>query len=92
MNLNFGNNNNLVTNLNQNVGNNFNLMFPPGKKRRRRRSPRTGRAPRQEMVAMEELAKREEEEMVEVWGNLGKGATCKLVEVETAWNLLKASI
>ena len=44
------------------------------------------------MEAMEELAKREEEEMVEVWGNLGKGATCTLVEVETAWNLLKASI
>ena len=25
-----------MTNLNQNVGNNFNLMFPPGRRRRRR--------------------------------------------------------
>ena len=37
-NINFGNNNNLVSNLNQNVGNNFNLMFPPGRKRRRRQA------------------------------------------------------
>ena len=37
VNLNFGANKNTVTNLNQNVGNNFNLMFPPGKKRRKKR-------------------------------------------------------
>ena len=37
VNLNFGANKNTVTNLNQNVGNNFNLMFPPGKKKRKRR-------------------------------------------------------
>ena len=32
--VNFGKNSNSLTNLNQNVGNNFNLMFPPGRKRR----------------------------------------------------------
>ena len=37
INLNYGSSSNVVSNLNQNVGNNFNLMFPPGK--RRRRSP-----------------------------------------------------
>ena len=37
VNLNFEANKNTVTNLNQNVGNNFNLMFPPGKKKRKRR-------------------------------------------------------
>ena len=26
-----------MTNLNQNVGNNFNLMFPPGKKKKKKR-------------------------------------------------------
>jgi len=34
-NLSLSNSNNLITNLNQNVCNNFNLMFPPGKRRRR---------------------------------------------------------
>ena len=33
--LNFGKNSNSLTNLNQNVGNNFNLMFPPGRRKKR---------------------------------------------------------
>lgn len=40
VNLNYGSSKNTVTNLNQNVGNNFNLMFPPGKKKKKRRSIR----------------------------------------------------
>ena len=35
VNLNYGSSKNTITNLNQNVGNNFNLMFPPGKKKKR---------------------------------------------------------
>merc|ERR1712045_123921 len=41
VNLNYGSSKNTVTNLNQNVGNNFNLMFPPGKKKKRRRKKRS---------------------------------------------------
>ena len=37
VNLNYGSSKNTVTNLNQNVGNNFNLMFPPGKKKKKKR-------------------------------------------------------
>ena len=36
VNLNYGSSKNTITNLNQNVGNNFNLMFPPGKKKKKR--------------------------------------------------------
>ena len=87
MNLNFGNNNNLVTNLNQNVGNNFNLMFPPGKKRRRRQ------AYLQKARKTEKLGLREAIEMREVWGKVGgREAVCNMVELETAWSLLKASL
>ena len=40
INLNYGSSKNTITSLNQNVGNNFNLMFPPGKKKKRRRRRR----------------------------------------------------
>ena len=42
VNVNYGSSNNVVTSLNQNVGNNYNLMFPPGKKRKKRTSSLKG--------------------------------------------------
>ena len=92
VNLNFGNNNNLVTNLNQNVGNNFNLMFPPGRKRRRRQASTP--APKTRKRERENLARREEREMRNVMSKVGTGreAVCQIVELETAWNLLKTSL
>ena len=93
--MNFGNNNNLVTNLNQNVGNNFNLMFPPGRKRRRRSAstpdPQTFLQKKRKTEKLDGI--REEREMREKWRKVGKrGAMCEMVELEAAWNLLKISL
>ena len=82
VNLNFGNNNNLVTNLNQNVGNNFNLMFPPGRRRRRRQADLQKRGKRDI---------REEKELRDAWRKVGREAVCEMVDLETAWNILKTS-
>ena len=93
--MNFGNNNNLVTNLNQNVGNNFNLMFPPGRKRRRRSAstpdPQTFLQKKRKTEKLEGI--REEKEMREALRKVGnRGAICEMVELEAAWNLLKISL
>ena len=93
--MNFGNNNNLVTNLNQNVGNNFNLMFPPGRKRRRRSAstpdPQTFLQKKRKTEKLK--GRREEREMREKWRKVGtRGAMCEMVELKAAWNLLKISL
>ena len=44
INLNYGSSKNTLTSLNQNVGNNFNIMLPPGKKKKRKRRRRKKRS------------------------------------------------
>ena len=40
LNVNYGSSSNTATSVNQNVGNDFNIMLPPGRKRRRKRRSR----------------------------------------------------
>ena len=40
LNVNYGSSSNTATSVNQNVGNDFNIMLPPGKKRKKRRRKR----------------------------------------------------
>ena len=45
LNVNYGSSSNTATSVNQNVGNDFNIMLPPGKKRNKRRRRDVSRLP-----------------------------------------------
>ena len=73
-------------------------MFPHGRRKRRRRSESApspgsyiGESPSFAMKDTARLGTREEREMRETWGKIGKEALCEMVEIGTAWNLLKTS-
>ena len=73
-------------------------MFPPRRRKRRRRSESApspgsyiGESPSFAMKDTERSGSGEEREMRETWGKIGKEALCEMVEIGTAWNLLKTS-
>ena len=72
-------------------------MFPHGRRKRRRRSesaPSPGSYKEESFAMLKDTARLgsgEEREMRETWGKIGKEALCEMVEIGTAWNLLKTS-
>ena len=70
-------------------------MFPPGRKRRRRRASSPALQTdlqKKRKINSENLGRREARELREVWGKVGRGAECQMVELKTAWNILKTSL